>query len=65
VSIAYCESNGDEGAAAYNPSSGNMTLGLMQIDELWGSIAYAGGVEQLWWAAEKIAAGQSYLWVCG
>jgi hypothetical protein len=60
--ILMCESNGDPAAAAYNPSSGNMTLGLLQIDEMWGSIAYAGGVEQIWWAAAHL--GEVY-WVCG
>jgi hypothetical protein len=65
MSIIMCESGGDPGAAAYNPSSGNMTLGLLQIDELWGSIAYADGVSQIYWAAERLAAGQGYLWVCG
>jgi soluble lytic murein transglycosylase-like protein len=62
LSIAACESNFDETAAAYNPSSGNMTLGLMQIDEMWGSIAYAGGVEQLWWAAAHLG---EVWWACG
>jgi hypothetical protein len=61
-SILMCESNGDPGAAAYNPSSGNMTLGLLQIDEMWGSIAYAGGVEQIWWAAAHL---DDVWWACG
>lgn len=62
MSIIMCESGGDPGAAAYNPSSGNMTLGLLQIDEMWGSIAYAGGVEQIWWAAAHLG---SVWWACG
>jgi soluble lytic murein transglycosylase-like protein len=59
IATMYCESGGDPGAV--NPVTGD--YGLMQINlSIWGPITdpYA----QIEFAAQKFAAGQSYLWLC-
>ena len=59
IATMYCESGGDPGAV--NPVTGD--YGLMQINlNIWGPITdpYA----QIDFAAQKFAAGQSYLWLC-
>ena len=65
ITIMNCESGQDPGAWHPNPYGG-ADVGIMQInDATWGSIAYAGPHEQIWWAAEKIAAGYGSIWSCG
>lgn len=62
TNVMYCESGGDHGAVAYNPSSGNYTYGIFQIDGMWGG----GGMtptEQIWFAAEHLTAGDIW-WAC-
>lgn len=59
--LIACESVGDPGAAAYNPVSGNMTLGLLQIDEQWGWVAYADGESQITWTVAHLG---SVWWAC-
>ena len=64
VSIMNCESGQNPGAWHANPYGG-ADVGIMQInDATWGSIAYAGPVEQIWWAAEMISNGLAYHWSC-
>jgi hypothetical protein len=64
-SILMCESGGDPNAWHANPYGG-ADVGIMQInDATWGGIAYAGPVEQIWWAADMVANGYGHIWVCG
>jgi soluble lytic murein transglycosylase-like protein len=64
-SILLCESGGDPNAWHANPYGGS-DIGIMQInDATWGSIAYADAASQIYWAAEKLAAGMGYIWSCG
>lgn len=64
VSIMNCESGQNPDAWHPNPNGGS-DLGIMQInDQTWGSIAYAGPVDQIWWSAEKLSEGRSDLWLC-
>jgi hypothetical protein len=63
IGVMMCESGGDHGAVAYNPSSGNYTYGIFQIDGMWGG----GGMtpaEQIWFAAEHLTKGDIW-WSCG
>lgn len=67
LAILDCESGGDPYAVSNvpNPYTGSYTLGVMQIDPLWGDIAYAGGAAQIWWAAALLSQpGGWYHWTC-
>lgn len=66
LSIIRCESGGDENAGPHPNPYGGSDWGLLQInDATWGDIAYAGGVEQIWFAASLLASpGGSYNWTC-
>lgn len=59
--LISCESGGNPAASVYNPSSGNLTNGLLQIDEIWGSVSYADGATQIYWTAEHLG---SVWWAC-
>lgn len=62
ISVMNCESHGDPNATAYNPASGNYTVGLFQIDEMWG-VGYDPAA-QVWFAAEHLTKGDVW-WACG
>jgi soluble lytic murein transglycosylase-like protein len=64
LSIIACESGGDPNAVSYaiNPGTGMHDYGLLQISPIWGDVAYADGVTQIWWAASHLG---SVYWTCG
>lgn len=61
--LINCESGGNPGAVSYNinPGTGMHDYGLLQISPIWGDIAYAGGVEQIYWTAAHLG---TVWWAC-
>lgn len=64
LGIIACESRGVDyiQSKQINPNTGMYDYGLLQISPIWGDIAYADGVSQIWWAAANL---DQVWWKCG